>query len=131
MADIRVESHELGTQILSQEQLSRRDGGRRGDGTISADHVVLVDLCVDVDGALNVETRHDGCELGDTLAVGGPLEEYQLARIIQVENIATHDSTEESGVIGVEIQSRTNGNVQLCQQLLERSVRVLSGKGAV
>lgn len=73
VASVRLERNDLLGQVLSGEDLAGRDGVGRRDGAVGAHDPVVVDLDVDMDGALDVEAGEDGLELGDAVLVGRPL----------------------------------------------------------
>lgn len=113
MADVGLQSHDLGAELLVEEDLAGVGNVGADDGAVAADGPVGVDLGVDVDGALDVEAGEDSLHLHDAVAIGGP------------------HAAEPSGVVGVQVQVGADGHVQLLEELLEGSVRVASGERAV
>lgn len=128
VASVRLERDDLLGQVLSGEDLAGRDGVGRRDGAVGAHDPVVVDLDVDVDGALDVEAGEDGLELGDAVLVGRPLRSSARGRESNGDIEAYH-SAQERGVVGVQVVA--DGGVELVQQLFERRVRAQAREAGV
>lgn len=115
MRHVRLQRHKLLRQGLVKVNLSRGDQVTRRDSAIVVKLPVVVDLHVNVDGTLDVETGDDGLDLHQAVAVGGP------------------HCAQPGRVVGVQVSHALVKvrDVQLGQQRLERGVGAQAGEAGV